>query len=104
MIKQFPIWEALFPMFWIVKDQTFVALDTNRLPSNLLTSALGDVGAAQLRRLKQIAGRLPCGTRLVVVGHRHVYTPPSRKPWVEFQIKYLQMLRSNGLTRVAFDS
>ncbi|AIP60381.1 hypothetical protein [Burkholderia pseudomallei] len=39
MIKQFPIWEAPFPMFWIVKDQTFVALDTNRLPSNLLTSA-----------------------------------------------------------------
>ncbi|CAJ7178011.1 Uncharacterised protein [Burkholderia pseudomallei] len=60
MIKQFPIWEAPFPMFWIVKDQTFVALDTNRLPSNLLTSALGDVGAAQLRRLKQIAGRLTC--------------------------------------------
>ncbi|MET5020547.1 hypothetical protein AAHH78_36755, partial [Burkholderia pseudomallei] len=75
-----------------------------RLPSNLLTSALGDVCAAHLRRLNQIAWRLPCGTRLVVVGHRHVYTPPSRKPWVEIQIKKLQMLRSNGLTRDAIDS
>lgn len=94
------IWEAAFPMFWTIKDQMFVALDTNRLPSNLLTSALGDVGAAQLRRLKQVAGRLPFGTRLVVVGHHHVYTPPSRNPLIELQMKYLQMLRSNALTRV----
>jgi predicted MPP superfamily phosphohydrolase len=94
------IWEAAFPMFWTIADKTFVALDTNRLPSNLLTSALGEVSTAQLRRLKQIAKRLPTDTKLVVLGHHHVYTPPSKNLWVEFKMKYLQLLRSNALTRV----
>lgn len=93
------IWAAAFPMFWTVADKTFVALDTNRIPSNFLTSALGDVSSAQLRRLGLIADSLPSNTRLIVVGHHHVYTPSSRKPWVELQMKYLQLLRSNALTQ-----
>ncbi|MFM0184151.1 metallophosphoesterase, partial [Paraburkholderia nemoris] len=94
------IWDAAFPMCWTVGNITFAALDTNRVPSNFLTSALGDITRDQLHRLKRVIAQLDDGQQLVVVGHHHVYTPPATSLLREAQMKYLQSLGSNALTHV----
>jgi len=94
------IWAASFPMFWETDDATFVALDTNRVPSNFLTSGLGDISRDQLNRLERIIADLPAGKKLIIVGHHHLYTPPAPSIRREMQMKYLQSLKSNELTQL----
>lgn len=93
------IWDGAFPMYWKMEGCLVVALDTNRPPSTIFTSAFGKVGTRQIARLHQIVAKKEEHERLIIIGHHHIYTPPATKIFQELRMKFLELLDSDQLVK-----
>jgi len=93
------LWDDAFPMYWRDEQRVYIALDTNRPPSNITTSAFGEIGLHQLEKLRQLIKNY-AGVEFVVLGHHHIYTPPDGYFFKECHMKFLELLDSRGLVNV----